>query len=486
MTDPMNDDPMEEEEENFADLLDTYSTGLISNLQVGDKISGKIIAIGKETVFVDTGSKIDGAADMEELLDENRNLPYQEGDVIELYVVAVGESEIRLSRAISGIGGLNILMDAYDNAIPVEGKIKESCKGGFNVEILQRRAFCPISQVDLKYVEDSEAYIGKNFQFLITQFEENGRNIVVSRRKLLEIGLEKERGQFLSQLTMGSILKGQIKKLMPYGAFIELSPGVEGMAHISELSWSRVQRPEDIVKEGDAVTVKVIGFEAADQQSRQPKIALSMKQLTEDPWTSVAEKFRVGDKVKGTVTRCAKFGAFIEIAPGIEGLVHISEMSYKTRVLKAEDIVQPGDPVSILIKEINEESRRISLSLRDAEGDPWIDIENKYGIGQSVKGMLEKRETFGLFISLEPGITGLLPKSKISYSSAEKLVGKLKEGDAIPVTIVAIDPRNRKITLSPGDSSDETEWKNYAKHSDISIGSLGEKLQAALKPKKIQ
>ena len=213
------------------------------------------------------------------------------------------------------------------------------------------------------------------------------------------------------------------------------------------------------------------------------KIALSMKQATGDPWTSVQDKFRIGDKIRGKVTGCVKFGAFVEIAPGIEGLVHLSEMSYKKRVLKAEDIVASGETVEVMIKEIDVEKRRISLSMREAEGDPWINIQEKYRPGQSVKGTVEKKEKFGYFVVLEPGITGLLPKSKISTSHKPSSAEKLRQGDAVTVIVEEIQPDERKITLSPGDSMDEDDWRNFVKDGERPIGSLGEKLQQALKSK---
>lgn len=467
--------------ENFADLLDSYNAGMNENLQVGEKIRGEIIAVGKDSVFVNTGTKIDGSAEKKELLNEKGEFPYQVGDVLELYVVAVAENEIRLSAAISGAGGLNILRDAFAGRIPVEGKVTEECKGGFHVEIMQQTAFCPVSQMDLKFVEKPADYVGTSHRFRITRFEENGRNIVVSRRILLEKELEKSKKAFLEKLVPGAVLEGKISSLMPYGAFVELFPGIEGMAHVSELSWSRVEKPEDILNQGDTVRVKVIKIEPGKKE-KELKISLSVKEAEGDPWENVGEKFRAGDKVKGKVTRCAAFGAFVEIAPGIEGLVHISEMSYTKRVMKPEEAVHEGEFIDVLIKDIDLEKRRVSLSLRDAEGDPWTDIGEKYSVGQSVTGTVEKKEKFGFFITLEPGITGLLPKSKISKAASPSALGKLKEGDSVTVMIEEIHPADRKITLGTGEASDEGDWQKYAKGVKASsVGSFGEKLQQAMK-----
>ena len=482
----MSDDVPSEnngEEESFADLLESYSPRMKKNIQVGDKISGKIIGIGRDTVFVDTGTKSDGIVDKEELLDKGGQLPYKEGDMIELYVVSSDGSEIRLSRALSGIGGLAALEDAFEKGVPVEGKVKALVKGGFHVDIMQRRAFCPISQMEMKFVEKPDEYVGETYRFLITQLEDNGKNIVLSRRKLLDKEQEKAKKAFLKDVAIGAELEGRVSKLMPYGAFVELFPGVEGMVHISELSWSRVEKPHEIMKVGDLVAFKVIGMEEGSRPDR-PKISLSIKQVTEDPWESVGEKFHEGDKVTGKVTRCANFGAFVEIEPGIEGLVHVSEMSYISRVLKPEDVVKAGDTVSVVIKEIDAANRKISLSIKDAEGDPWLDAQNKYRVGQAVDGQIEKKEKFGYFVTLEPGITGLLPISEIRKSHEPTRIEKLREGDAITIIVEKIKADERKITVRPGDSREVDDWRRFADDSKKSLGSLGEKLQRALESKK--
>jgi small subunit ribosomal protein S1 len=483
MTNQFDDENSDEKEQSFAALLEAYSPAKDSELGVGDKISGKIVSIGRDSIFVDTGTKIDGVVDKAELLDENGEITLTEGDVLELYIVALSDEEIKLSKALSGIGGLNMLKEAYEKAVPVEGKISETCKGGVRVDILQRKAFCPVSQLDINYVENASDYVGQSFNFLITTFEENGRNIVLSRRALLAREQEKARKEFYQTLSVDTTMDGTVTRIMPYGAFVQLSSGVEGMVHISEMSWSRAAKPESLVNVADTVRVKVIGIEP-DKKPGLLKISLSMKQLTEDPWDSVGEQFHEGGKTQGTVTRCANFGAFVEVAPGIEGLVHISEMSYKKRVLKPEDVVTAGETVSVMIKEIDLEKRRISLSIRDAEGDPWVDIDEKYKIGQAVEGVLEKKEKFGYFINLEPGITGLLPKSNLNKATKPSELEKLKEGDAIAIRVEAMSPNQRKITLTPADTAEEQNWQSFSDASTSSLGALGEKLQRAMDKKK--
>lgn len=477
---------LKEKAESFEDMLDAYDSGMSDSIRVGDKIRGEIISVGHDTVFVSTGSKIDGAVEKQELLDEFGELPCKPGDVLELYVVSQDENEIRLSRAISGIGGLNMLQDAFESSVPVEGKVSGTCKGGFHVEILKRRAFCPISQIDSKYVEAPDDYVGQTFEFLIKRIEENGKNIVVSRRDLIEREQKAAREEYMKTLEVGAVLDARIANIMPYGAFAELCPGVEGMIHISEMSWSRAEHPDEIVRADETVRVKVIGMEETEKPG-VTKISLSMKQVTGDPWEQDDIGFKAGQKARGRVTLCAAFGAFVELVPGIEGLVHISEMSYKKRVLKPEDIVQPGDAVDVLVKDVDRERRRISLSIRDAEGDPWIGVQKKYPVGTAVEGHVEKREKFGIFVTLEPGVTGLLPKSKIGESANPKAIEKLGEGDAVTVMVASVNPGERKISLEAGDSAKSDDWKKYSSPKSgtqaSSLGSLGEKLQQALNSK---
>jgi len=374
------------------------------------------------------------------------------------------------------------LQDAHEEAIPVEGKVNALNKGGFEVLLGQKRAFCPISQMDIRYVEKPEDYVGETFEFLITDFEEDGRNIVISRRKLLDKAVAKARKSFFKDLVVGDEIEGRVTKLMPFGAFVELIPGVEGLVHISELGWSRVENPADVLQVGDSVKVKVLGLSPGEKLD-QMKVSLSIKQIGNDPWETVSQRFKEGDVVDGKVTRCAPFGAFVEIEPGIEGLVHISEMSYRKRILKCEDVVAPGDMVQVTIKEIDESRRRVSLSMRDVEGDPWAGVAQKYSVGQAVEVVVEKHEKFGIFVSLEPGITALLPKSRIKASSESGRFEKSKPGDTIPVRIETVNVSERKISVGPGDAADEGDWRSFVPGKSEAMSSLGEKLKQALAAK---
>lgn len=469
--------PAEDVEPSFADLLDSYSSKITRNIEIGNKISGRIISIGKDSVFMDTGTQIDGVANRGDLLNSKGEFPYVIGDIVELYVVSAKEDEILLSKAISGSGDNTLLNEAYHNEIPVNGKVIEQCKGGFHVDIHQTRAFCPVSQMDISYIENPESFIGQSFDFLILQFEEKGRNIVVSRRELLKQDLENKKELFLKTLSVGAVLTGRVSRVMPYGAFVELIPGLSGLVPISEISWSHIENPEDVLKADDTPQVVVISIQ--QRPEGDPKIALSIKQVLENPWSHVRDQFHVGDRVKGRITRLAPFGAFVELAPGIDGLVHLSEISYTQRVNRPEDFLQPADEVYVLIKEIDLLKKRISLSIKDAEGDPWMDVPEKYKIGQTFEGMLQKKEKWGYIVTLEPGVVGILPLSKIRSSGQPAAVESLKPGRAMTVIIDEIKPEERRITLRLDDPEDEN-WQQFSpRKSPSSIGTLGDKLQQA-------
>lgn len=487
-----------DQEQSFAELFEASYAGQGEPLKVGDKISARIISIGAESVYLDTGTKIDGVADKKELLDAEGNLPFKEGDTVDLYVVSKTRSEIMLSRALAGAGGLEMLQSAKDAGLPVDGRVKETCKGGFSVEIMGRRAFCPVSQIDARFVENPEEYVGKTLPFLISKLEERGRNIVVTRRALIERERQAATEEFLAQVKPGDELDGTVVRLTDFGAFVEIAPGLEGMVHVSELGFARVAKPDEAVSVHDKIRVKVLSIEPGKKPG-QMKISLSRKQTMSDPWADVSAKLKEGEKVTGKVVRLADFGAFVELLPGVDGLVHVSEMSYTKRVNKPSEMVNPGDAVTVVIKEIDPAKRRISLSMKDAEGDPWLEAAAKYTPGTQVTGTVEKRETFGIFVTLEPGVTALLPKSRIAVAVDPKPFDALKKGDSVTLVVEDLRAGERRIALSPLEVREDAQqaggresgdWKAYAKPAkaakgeDKPMGLLGMALAQAMKAKK--
>ncbi|MFP4284125.1 MAG: 30S ribosomal protein S1 [Desulfovermiculus sp.] len=476
----------ENQEKSFAQLLEDSEFSVGQELKVGDRIQGRIISVGKDQAYVDTGTKTDGVIDKQELKDEEGTFPYQEGDQVELFVISRKHNEIKLGRSMgSADGGLEQLEQAWHGQIPVQGKVQQTCKGGFRVRIMGKTAFCPLSQIDLRPVQDPESMVGESLDFLITRIEDRGRNIVVSRRALQEKEREESLQNLRKTVKTGDILPGTVTRLAPFGAFVQIAPGLEGLVHISEMAWSRNMSPEEIVSPGETVQVKLLSME--EQDKGQLRLQLSMKQTQTDPWEDVAPTFQSGTVITGQVTRTAPFGVFVEIAPGIEGLVHISEMSYLKRVHKPEDEVVPGQNLSVMIKDIDLKARRISLSIRDAEGDPWEGITERFKPGQVVPGTLDKREDFGLFIRLEPGVVGLLPKAKLTQEAGvapEINWDKLKPGDEVSVRIESVDADNRRMTLAPADAARAEDWKSYTPQDENQdLGTLGQKLQQAMRKK---
>jgi len=478
-----------EDEMSFAEMLAEHEQAERgqTRLEPGQRVTVRIVAITGDTVFVSTGSKVDGIVDREELLVDGE-LPHAVNDLVELYVVSVSSQEVKLSKIVRGAGSIAVLEEARDASLPVEGKVTATIKGGYAVEIMKRRAFCPLSQIDLHPLADPESVVGKTFPFIITRLEKGGRNIVVSRRALLEQEQAAALEKVLETLNVGDVLEATVTRLAQFGAFVELAPGVEGLVHLSELSWARVAQADEVVSAGDRIRVKILAIDRTDKGVR---FSLSSRAVTEDPWKNVSERLSEGETVTGKVIRTAPFGAFVEVLPGIEGLVHLSEFSYEKRVNKAEDVVAAGDMVSVKIKEIDPAQKRISLSMRDVAGDPWSQAAELFTVDSEVVGTVARRAAFGLFIDLAPGITGLMPTSVAQAAKNKAEIAKLGAGDPISVIIRQIDLPQRRISLAPVGSesveaqAEEKNWKQHvAKPERPSVGSLGLALQAALKNKK--
>ena len=475
----LNDEGM-----SFAEMLaqQEQDDGGI-RLEPGQRVNVRIVAITGDTIFVSTGSKVDGIVDRAEM-EKDGELPYQVGDTLDLYVIIANSQEVKLSRSMSGDGSLAALEDARDARLPVEGRVEAIVKGGYSVEIMKRRAFCPLSQMDLRPVSNPESQLGKIYSFLITKLESKGRNLVVSRRDLLERERAEALDRLLAEMNEGDTREGAVTRLAPFGAFIELAPGVEGLAHLSELTWAKVDKPEDAVNIGDKVQVKILGIVKED---KGPRISLSIRAAMDDPWTTLEESLAVNDMVTGKVVRLAQFGAFIELFPGIDGLAHLSELSYEKRINKPDEVLKLGDVVSVKVKEIDFAKRRISLSVRDAAGNPWENVNNVLTVGADVQGTVEKRAPFGLFINLAPGIVGLLANQVIQASPQKKSLERLAQGNSVTVRIREIDIAAHRISLLPAGEEGEAatapagDWrKNMPKAApEPVLGALGLALQAA-------
>lgn len=369
--------------DDFGALLDQSLRGLDRGLKVGDNFKGEILSVGKETTFVSTGTPVDGALPTVELLDENKQLKYKKGDIVDVVVLKLvgGEIRLRLNGA-RGSADVDSLEDAFDMELPVDGKVTEAVKGGFRVSIDGKLAFCPVSQMDLRAVTDTSLYIGNSYEFIITKFEASGRNIVVSRRRVLEQNKAAAEGDFMTTHKIGDIVEGEISRLDTFGAFMTLGDGVEGLVHISEISWARVAHPSELLQPGQHVAAKILKMEDDDGRLR---ISLSIKQGggETDPWLQVATTYPVGRVIEGTVAKKENFGLFVVVAPGLQGLLPRSKWRDSLEPAQYEN-KKKGEKIMVRIDEIRPEERKLTLGL-PGEGDDqsW----RSHTSGSSSKGL---------------------------------------------------------------------------------------------------
>ncbi|MGE9746469.1 S1 RNA-binding domain-containing protein [Bdellovibrio bacteriovorus] len=355
---------------SFEELFAQSEKGMKTKLSVGDQVHGEILSIGKEEAFVATGTPTDGMILTKDLLDENKEVKYKVGDYIDCVVTSIKGGEVRLAKKGSMNASTDSLEDAFDMELPVEGRVTETCNGGFRVSIQGKTAFCPISQIDSRFVQDANEYVGKKFDFMITQLDPKGRNIVVSRRKVLDLQKAENEGTFMLKHQPGALLEGKIVRLEKFGAFVELESGIEGLIHVSELSWSRVHDPKEVVMAGQPVTVKLIKMEEVDGRL---KISLSLKQAdgAGNPWMTVPQKFPVGTVVQGKVEKKETYGLFVNIAPGVTGLLPRSKWRDSVDAAQYEN-KKRGDDVTVQVDQIMFEEKKISLALPgEAEDHSW-------------------------------------------------------------------------------------------------------------------
>ena len=472
-----------EEEGSFAELFEKSSQTAYGRFSPGDRVTGKIVKVSADTVFIDLGGKSEGTANALEFKDQDGTLTIQEGDEVELRVASV-RGGIHLSKAIKARGAeaVEVLRDAFRNQIPVEGRVAAVNKGGFEVEISGLRAFCPISQMELRYCEKPEEHVGARYQFRIMEVKERGKNIVVSRRMLLQEEKERKLQETLAALRPDLELEGQVTKLTDFGAFVDIG-GVEGMVHVSEVSRARIGHPSEILQPGQTVRVKILKMEP-DKKGRQ-KISLSMKALEPDPWEK-GIPFQEGDVISGKVSRLADFGAFVEIIPGLDGLVHRTEISYE-KVSHPSRVLNVGDPVQARVLKIDEPNRKISLSIKAAmvfgqngEGEEDVRLE----VGQVLKGIVEDQKPYGLFVRLpQLGMKtrGLLPLEELLEADRSDVKKRMLPGKEVQVEIIAIEEGN-KIRLSQKSIKEREDRGDYEKFlkkpgRGSSLGTLGELFQ---------
>ena len=429
--------------ESFAQLFEESLKEI--ETRPGSIVRGVVVAIDKDVVLVDAGLKSESAIPAEQFKNAQGELEIQVGDEVDVALDAVedGFGETLLSREKAKRHEAWITLEkAYEDAETVTGVINGKVKGGFTVELNGIRAFLPGSLVDVRPVRDTLHLEGKELEFKVIKLDQKRNNVVVSRRAVIESENSAERDQLLENLQEGMEVKGIVKNLTDYGAFVDLG-GVDGLLHITDMAWKRVKHPSEIVNVGDEITVKVLKFDR-----ERTRVSLGLKQLGEDPWVAIAKRYPEGTKLTGRVTNLTDYGCFVEIEEGVEGLVHVSEMDWTNKNIHPSKVVNVGDVVEVMVLDIDEERRRISLGLKQCKANPWQQFAETHNKGDRVEGKIKSITDFGIFIGLDGGIDGLVQLSDISWNVAgEEAVREYKKGDEIAAVVLQVDAERERISL---------------------------------------
>ena len=429
--------------ESFAQLFEESLKEI--ETRPGSIVRGVVVAIDKDVVLVDAGLKSESAIPAEQFKNAQGELEIQVGDEVDVALDAVedGFGETLLSREKAKRHEAWITLEkAYEDAETVTGVINGKVKGGFTVELNGIRAFLPGSLVDVRPVRDTLHLEGKELEFKVIKLDQKRNNVVVSRRAVIESENSAERDQLLENLQEGMEVKGIVKNLTDYGAFVDLG-GVDGLLHITDMAWKRVKHPSEIVNVGDEITVKVLKFDR-----ERTRVSLGLKQLGEDPWVAIAKRYPEGTKLTGRVTNLTDYGCFVEIEEGVEGLVHVSEMDWTNKNIHPSKVVNVGDVVEVMVLDIDEERRRISLGLKQCKSNPWQLFAETHNKNDRVEGKIKSITDFGIFIGLDGGIDGLVHLSDISWNVAgEEAVREYKKGDEIAAVVLQVDAERERISL---------------------------------------
>lgn len=439
---------------NCDDLAKMYDETLnkVSEHQVTE---GTVISIDKKEVIVNIGYKSDGIIPASEF---RYNPDLKIGDKVEVYVenqedrkgqLVLSHKKARLTQSWDRVN------EALDNDEVIQGYIKSRTKGGMIVDVFGIEAFLPGSQIDVHPIRDYDVFVGKTMEFKVVKINQEFRNVVVSHKALIEAELEAQKKEIISKLEKGQILEGTVKNITSYGVFVDLG-GVDGLVHITDLSWGRVSDPHEVVSLDEKIHVVILDFD--DEKKR---IALGLKQLTPHPWDALDPNLKVGDKVKGKVVVMADYGAFVEIAPGVEGLIHVSEMSWSQHLRSAQDFMHVGDEVEAVILTLDREDRKMSLGIKQLKADPWEDIETKYPVGSKHTAKVRNFTNFGIFVELEEGVDGLIHISDLSWTKKVKHPSEFTTvGSDIEVVVLEIDKENRRLSLGHK-QLEENPWDTY-------------------------
>ncbi|RJS92762.1 30S ribosomal protein S1 [Salinisphaera sp. Q1T1-3] len=429
--------------ESFAELFEQSLQG--RTMQPGSLINAEVLEVKNDVVIVDAGLKSEGVIPVDEFHDENGELTVAEGDKVEVALEAVedGFGATRLSKEkAQRIRTWDFLTEAYENSESVVGHISGKVKGGYTVDVGNIRAFLPGSLVDVRPVRDTTYLEGKPLEFRVIKLDRLRNNVVVSRRDVLKEEYSEERKQLLDTLQEGIVLKGIVKNLVDYGAFVDLG-GIDGLLHITDMSWKRIKDPSDVVTVGEEIEVKVLKFDR-----ERTRVSLGLKQLGDDPWVNIARRYPEHTRLFGNVTNITDYGAFVEIEEGVEGLVHVSEMDWTNKNVNPNQVVSVGDEVEVMVLEIDEERRRISLGMKQCQSNPWEDFAANHARGDTVSGQIKSITDFGIFVGLPGNIDGLVHLSDLSWNDAgEEVVRSYSKGDEVEAAVLAIDADRERISL---------------------------------------
>jgi len=472
-----------EPDEDFAALFEASLR--TTRVERGQSVEGRIVAIGPEVAFVDVGGKGEATIAVAELRDEAGALEVAVGDRIQAVVVST-ERGVTLSRRLGrGAAGDRQLEDAFQAGLPVEGKVEAVVKGGYEVRIARHRAFCPVSQIDASRTADPAEHVGHVYAFRITEYKEGGRNLVVSRRALLEEEQRARAEAVRQRIVPGAVLTGRVASVVEFGAFVDLGAGVQGLLHVSEMAWSRVPDITEIARPGDEITVKVL---RVDEDQR--RISLGLKQLTGDPWATVPARYGVGQVLTGRVTRHAQFGAFVELEPGIEGVAHVSTFPPTGQPGGWTRAFPVGTEAPFEVLSVDPDKKRIGLApVPEGSARAAGAHGGEIVAGARLTGKVERHEPFGVFVFLGPGRTGLIPLSETGVAREADLKTAFPVGSDVVVIVLEVEPDGRRIRLSRAavlKAQEADVVREYTEREDAApregFGSLADKLRDALKP----
>ena len=432
----------EYDEDQINEFMALYEES-ISGIKEGQIVKGTVVSIGQSEVMVDIGFKSEGAVSIKEFSDPSAIDILQEVEVF-LENVEDQEGQVVLSKQKADFMRVwDSIKDAHDTGNTVEGRLMRRIKGGIVVDLFGVEAFLPGSQIDIRQVKNFDQFIGQEFPFKIIKLNKARRNIVVSRRAVLEEERGRMREEIIKVLEEGQVREGVVKNITDFGAFIDLG-GVDGLLHITDMSWGRVNHPSELVSIGDRIKVKVLNYDR-----ERERISLGLKQLTTHPWENIEDKYPIDGQVRGKVVSITDYGAFVELEEGIEGLVHISEMSWTQHVRHPSKLVNIGDSVEVMVLKVDSENQKISLGMKQTEEDPWETLDSKYPPGTKLEGTVRSLTNFGAFVEIEDNIDGLVHISDMSWTKRIRQASEMfKKGDEIPVTVTEIDIKRRRISLS--------------------------------------